>query len=371
MEFTIKKSELERNLQLLQGVIETKITMPILANILMQAEDGVVRFKATDLDVGIENTLPCDVRSPGATTLNVRKLHEIVKTFPEGDIHFERESDVGVVLTSPVIRREYDLLELPAGEFPRLPSFPSEGGFRLKGPLFCQLLEKIAFNLDPDEQKQHRGSLFVLTPDSIMLVATDGHRMSFVRKAGESIEFPVDLPEYRLILNRKSIQAILRFQPGEEVEMAVGENHVFFRIGTSVLSARLQELKFPRYEKVVPKDNDKILKINVNSLLYSLKSLCLVTSDRARPTQLLLTKEGVEIRAISPETGKAKEFLQAEYTGDDLDIRFNAQYLIDFLQVVESEEIRMELKDAERAVILKPVGEQPYEYLYVLMPIRP
>ena len=369
MEFTVKKSGLEHNLQLMQGVVETKITMPILANILIQAEDEQVRLKATDLEVGIETTMPCNLKSPGSTTINVKKLYEFVKSLPDDEIHFARESDTRINITSKNV--VFKIAEMPSVEFPRLPDFPVDGNLRLKGLLFCDLLKKISFNLVVDDKKQHRGSLFVMTPDSIMLVATDGHRMTYIKKEQESFDLPVDLPEYRLLLNRKAIQTILRIQPSEEIEMSLGENHIFFRIGSTIVSSRLLELKFPKYDKVIPRGNDKFLKIGVDSFLISLKRACLVTNDRAHPAQITMSGHQVELRSIGAEIGSEhREPLQAEYDGEDLEIRFNAQYLIDFLQVVGCEHIRMELKDADRAVLIRPMGEMSYEYLYVLMPMR-
>lgn len=368
MEFVVKKDALEARLQLMQGVVETKITMPILANIWMMAEEGQLHLKATDLEIGLDSVVECQVRTAGTTTLNVKKLYEIVKSMPEGDMHFARTSDSGVVLTSKTTR--FELVELPAVEFPRLPDLPKENRIALPGKMLADLLDKIFFNLAGEEQQQHKGALFILTPDAMTLVATDGHRLTYAKRGGESIQFPGRVPEYRLLLNRKAIHTILRLGPAETIEFVLGENHMFFRVGSSVLSVRLPELKFPNYEKVIPKDHDRSLKISVAQLLQSLKRVCLITSDRARPTCFGLTKNGVHLSSISAETGKAEDFVPAEYSGDKMEIRFNAQYLIDFLQVVGTEAVEMELKDSDKAAVLKPVGDGTYEYYYVLMPMR-
>ncbi|MBI2839600.1 MAG: DNA polymerase III subunit beta [Acidobacteria bacterium] len=367
MEFTVKKDALEKNLQLMQGVVETKITMPILANVWMKAEEGLLHLKATDLEIGLENCLECDVRSAGTTTLNVKKLYEFVKLLPDGDIRFQKSDDTGVLLTSGKIRRE--IPELPPVEFPRLPDFPVENRVTLDVKQFCDLLVRIMFNISTEEQQQHRGCLFVMTPEALMMVATDGHRLTYVKKA-DKFGLPHRVQEYRFLLSRKTIHTILRIQTGEKLEMVLGENHVFFGIGSNIISSRLPEMKFPNYERVIPKDHDKVMTVSTAEFLQALRFASQVSTDKARPTTLRFSKNALELSASGPGDGKFEEPIAAEYASESMEIQFNAQYLMDFLQVVGTEQVRVDLKDPGKAAILRPAGEVPYDYFYVLMPMR-
>lgn len=368
MDFTVDRDSLEKNLHLMHGVVETKITMPILANILLHAEGEELVIRATDLEIGLENSVPCEVSSVGTTTLNARKLLDIVKSLPEGKIRFVRASESGVTITSGGVR--YDLVEMQAVDFPRLPDFPASYSISLPTETVLGLFKRIVFNLAAEEPQQNRGCLLVMNPGSLILVATDGHRLTYIKQSGKDLTMPADVPEYRMILHRKAILTLMKIDHGSAIEMEVGENHVFFRAGGNALSARLQELKFPKYEKVIPRDHDKRLTIVTEDFLEGLKRVILITSDRMRPTQLSLSSKGVLLSSISPESGKAEAFIPAHFAGSSLDIQFNAQYLVEFLQAVGSEQITLDLKDVDKAALLKPVGDLPYEYLYVLMPMR-
>ncbi|MEW6365352.1 MAG: DNA polymerase III subunit beta [Acidobacteriota bacterium] len=368
MEFTIKKSDIERSLQLLQGVVETKITMPILANILIDAVDGGLRLRATDLDVGLETFAECEVKSHGSTSVAVKKLYDIVKSLPDGDIQFEKTAESGVVLKGGTSRLR--LVDMPVVDFPHLPVFPEDRVVKISAALLSDMFEKIAFNIAPDDLPQHKGTLFVVRPDSLTLVATDGHRLTHIRKTGESMQLPDDIEEYRVLLSKKAIHTIQRIEADGDIEFALGENHVFFRMGSKTLSSRLMEMKFPKYEKVIPRDNDRLLKVSVGQLLPAVRTATLFTSDRLRPTLLGLSEEGVTVTALSAEIGEGRVLVPGEYTGEKMEIRFNGQYLIDFLQAAGTEDVRIEMKDPERATLVRPAGPTPYEYFHVLMPIK-
>ena len=212
------------------------------------------------------------------------------------------------------------------------------------------------------------GAKFVLKPDSLTLVATDGHRLALVEakhESGVTQETGVILPKKTLLELGKLLSE------GEgDIQFEAGENHLFFEVGDRILISRMIDGQFPAYDRVIPKGNDKTIEFDRERLTSAVKRVALLSNERSRAVKFQIDKGKVEIASSSPEFGEAKEVLMVEYAGTPVTICFNAQYVLDFLGVAETETVSLDFKDEMSQAVLKPVGGEGYDYTYVIMPMR-
>jgi DNA polymerase-3 subunit beta len=222
------------------------------------------------------------------------------------------------------------------------------------------------------------GALFILRPDSMSLVSTDGHRLALitvprdtkVKAAGKDKEKPAD--EVRVILPRKTLMELGRLlaEGDGDIQYERGENHLFFEIGGRLLISRMIDGQFPAFERVIPKGNDKRIDFDRDRLTSAVKRVALLSNERSRAVKFQIDKGKVEIASSSPEFGEAKEVLMVEYSGTPVTICFNAQYVLDFLGAVETDSVGLEFKDEMSQAVMKPIGAEGYDYTYVIMPMR-
>jgi DNA polymerase-3 subunit beta len=370
MELVVRKSELLRELQLFQGIVERKNTIPILANVLVEADGDEVRLLATDLEVGLRSRCAASVAKPGSVTVPAKKLYEIVKALPETDVRIEEEKS-GVKVAAD--RFDSRLQTLPREDFPSLPSGEGEQTVMLQGRVIRQMVAKTQFAITGEDTRYFlNGALFVLKADEMSLVATDGHRLALVSVPRESDKKGDDKEETRIILPRKTLLELGRLlsEEDENVTFSRGENHLFFRIGERVLISRMIDGQFPAYERVIPKGNDKRIDFERDRLTSAVKRVALLSNERSRAVRFQIDKGKVEIVSSSPEFGEAKEEMIVDYAGPAVQICFNAQYVLDFLAAVTTDIVALELKDEVSQAVMSPVGAEGYEYTYVIMPMR-
>ena len=366
MELVVPKTQLLRELQLFQGIVERKNTIPILANVLIEAKGNEVRMLATDLEVALRSKCGASVAKGGSLTLPAKKLYEIVKALPETDVRIEEDKN-GVKVTAD--RFDSRMQTLPREDFPILPDASGKARATLPRAALKEMVAKTQFAITGEDTRYFlNGAKFVLRPDNLTLVATDGHRLALVdvpHKVGVTEEVGVILPKKTLLELGK-----LLVDGDGDVLFETGENHLFFDVGGRMLISRMIDGQFPAYERVIPKNNDKSIEFERDRLTNAVKRVALLSNERSRAVKFEINKGKVEVTSSSSEFGEAHEELPVEYDGTALTISFNAQYVLDFLNVVETDGVELSLKDEVSQAVMKPIGASGYGYTYVIMPMR-
>jgi DNA polymerase-3 subunit beta len=373
MELVVRKADLLRELQLFQGIVERKNTIPILANVLIEADGDEVKLLATDLEVGLRSKCPASVAKAGSLTLPAKKLYEIIKALPDTDIRIE-ENKNGVKVAAD--RFDSRMQTLPREDFPSLPEGTGEYTATLPRDVLKNMVSKTQFAITGEDTRYFlNGALFIQAADSMSLVSTDGHRLALITVPHEQAKGKGKskaAEEERVILPRKTLLELGRLlAEGEgDIRYERGENHLFFDIGGRLLISRMIDGQFPAFERVIPKSNDKRIEFDRDRLTSAVKRVALLSNERSRAVKFQIDKGKVEIASSSPEFGEAREIIIVEYDGTPVTICFNAQYVLDFLSVVETDSVGLEFKDEMSQAVMKPIGAENYDYTYVIMPMR-
>jgi DNA polymerase-3 subunit beta len=368
MELVVRKNDLLRELQLFQGIVERKNTIPILANVLMEAKGDAVRFLATDLEVGLRSSCKATVTKGGTLTLPAKKFYEIVKSLPETDIRIADDKG-GVKIAAD--RFESRMQTLPREDFPTLPESGGAATATLPRSAVKEMVAKTQFAITGEDTRYFlNGALFVLRPEEMNLVATDGHRLALVSVTRDGHAKSSD--ENKAILPKKTLGELgrLLMEGDGDIGYERGENHLFFTAGDRLLISRMIDGQFPAYERVIPKGNDKHIEFERDRLTNAVKRVALMSNERSRAVKFQIDKGKVDVTSSSPDLGEAKETLPVEYAGSSMEICFNAQYVLDFLSAVATDVVSLELKDEVSQAVMKPVGAEGYDYTYVIMPMR-
>jgi DNA polymerase-3 subunit beta len=346
--------------------VERKNTIPILANVLIEATGDEVRMLATDLEVALRSHCKASVGKSGTLTLPAKKLYEIIKALPETDVRISEDKNGVKVAADHFDSR---MQTLPREDFPSLPDAGGKTRATLPRTALKEMVAKTQFAITGEDTRYFlNGAKFVLKPDSLTLVATDGHRLALVEvkhNVGVTEETGVILPKKTLLELGK-----LLMEGDGDVLFESGENHLFFDVGGRMLISRMIDGQFPAYERVIPKGNDKAIEFERDRLTNAVKRVALLSNERSRAVKLEINKGKVEVTSSSSEFGEAHEELAVDYAGGPLTISFNAQYVLDFLNVVETESVVLSLKDEVSQAVMKPVGAEGYDYTYVIMPMR-
>jgi DNA polymerase-3 subunit beta len=383
MELVVRKNDLLRELQLFQGIVERKNTIPILANVLLEATGDEVRFLATDLEVGLRSRCPATVVKPGALTLPAKKLYEIVKSLPDTDIRIAEDKS-GVKVAAD--RFDSRMQTLPREDFPTLPESSGGGKAQLPGSAMKEMVAKTQFAITGEDTRFFlNGAQFTLRDETMSLVATDGHRLALVTtkrdgKGAASQGAPAKREAVadkngegdKVILPKKTLGELARLlsESDGDVSYERGENHLFFGVGGRTLISRMIDGQFPAYERVIPKGNDKRVEFDRDRLINAVKRVAILSNERSRAVKFQLDKGKVDVTSSSPEFGEAHETIPVDYSGPALQICFNAQYVLDFLSAVTSDVVALELKDEVSQAVMMPLAPEGYDYTYVIMPMR-
>ena len=369
MELVVRKNDLLRELQLFQGIVERKNTIPILANVLMEAKGDEVRFLATDLEVGLRSKCQATVAKGGSLTLPAKKFYEIVKSLPETDIRIAEDKG-GVKVAAD--RFDSRIQTLPREDFPTLPESGGTPSATLSRSSVKEMVAKTQFAITGEDTRYFlNGALFVLRPHEMSLVATDGHRLALVSVTRDG-QGKNEADEVKAILPKKTLGELGRLLSDGDGDITYerGENHLFFEVGGRLLISRMIDGQFPAYERVIPKGNDKHIEFERDRLTNAVKRVALLSNERSRAVKIQIDKGKVDVTSSSPDLGEAKETLPVDYSGGAMQICFNAQYVLDFLSAVSTDVVSLDLKDEVSQAVMKPVGAEGYDYTYVIMPMR-
>src|SRR6201997_1945104 len=370
MEITVSKAELLRELTATQGVVERKTTIPILSNYLFEAAEGKLSLTATDLDLSLRTACPAKVKKEGSCTIPARKLHDYVKLLPDADITIKLlENHWDSIRCGPSNTK---MVGMARSNFPSLPAFPTAGVMKIPAQVLLDMIAKTGFAIANEESRYTlNGALMVMKPESITMVATDGHRLAHIERAGE--KFAGVSGEMKTLIPKKAmdeLKSLVDSTDVETIEFAKDESTLFFRIGPRLLTSRQLTGQFPNYEAVLPKDNNRLATMNGDDLNAAILRVSQFADERSRAVRLRLEKGELKLSASSTETGESEDSIETPYNGDGLTIGFNATYILDFLKAVGSGDVSLELKDPQSAGQLRPLGSDDYKYRYIVMPIR-
>ncbi len=373
MEITVSKFELLRELTATQGVVERKTTIPILSNYLFEASGDKLSLTATDLDLSLRTSCNAKVKKEGACTIPARKLYDYVRLLPDADITIRLLENHWVSIRCG--RSNTKMVGMARSNFPSLPVFPSAGAIKIPAAVLRGMIAKTGFAIANEESRYTlNGALMVLKPESITMVATDGHRLAHIERTGE--KFDGVSGEMKTLVPKKAMDELKTLldagaeQDIETIDFAKDESTLFFRIGPRLLTSRQLTGQFPNYEAVLPKDIAKSIALNDEELGAAIARVAQFADERSRAVRLRLDKGELKISASSTETGESEDSIEVDYNGDPLAIGFNAQYLMDFLKASGSGDIKLELKDAQSAGQLRPAESEDYKYRYIVMPMR-
>lgn len=371
MEFTVSKADLVRELSLSQGVVEKKTTIPILSNVLLEAAGDRVTLTATDLELGIRSSCPARVKKEGAGTVPARKLLDYVRLLPEGDVNMKFLENHWASITSG--RSRTRIAGMSRESFPELPEMPEKIA-EIPVRTLASMITRTAFAISIEESRfTLNGALLVMRPEGLTMVATDGHRLAYVQ-ATPAESGHVE-KQFRALIPKKAMAELSKLaDEGDEEAKAIfagDENHLFFQVGHRLLITRKLTGNFPDYERVLPKEHAVTAKLQKDEIRSAIERVAQFADERSRAIRVQFTNGEVKIFSSSVETGESEESVPSEYRGPDLEIGFNAQYLLDFLRAIPQDHVAFELKDQKSAGEMRPAGESlADQYRYVVMPMR-
>jgi DNA polymerase-3 subunit beta len=384
MKFVINKNSLVRELQTVTGVVEKRATLPILANLLIEAGESALHIGASDLEVTIRASAEASVSQPGTVTLPAAKLHEIARSLPEAEVTFKLLDRNQVSIQCG--RTRYRIGGQPRDEFPAFPEIDEKKGIKLPGKAVNEMIERIVFAITTEDPRYSlNGALMIIKDKTLTFVATDGHRLAFVSKTMD-IEAPKE--DIKVIVPRKALAEVSKMtadiEKDEPILFGQTGNHVFFVVGDQRLTSNILEGSFPRYENVMPKSCETSLSLSTEELSQAVRRVSLLASDRfGRAVRLGLSSGKLELFSKT-EMGEAEEAMVVDYDGPEVSIGFNARYLIDFLQVVGSPSVKLELNPhregeqpedqkveaGDKPGQLRPEPQGETNYRYVVMPMH-
>jgi DNA polymerase III subunit beta len=370
MEFTASKTDLVRELNLSQGVVEKKTTIPILSNVLLETDGNRIQLTATDLELGIRCSFPAKVTKQGAGTIPAKRLLDYVRLLPDADINVKLADNQWASLVCG--RSRTRIAGMSRESFPELPKMP-EPMAEVPIRMLAAMISKTIFAISAEESRfTLNGALMILNEASMMMVATDGHRLSLAENATDK---PGVASSYRALLPKKAMSEILKLAaeatPEATLKFSGDDNHLFFELGDRLLISRKLTGNFPDFERVLPKEHPHSVVLKRDEFRASIERVAQFSDERSRAIRVQVVEGEVKIHSSISETGESEESLPAEYSGDDVEIGFNAQYLLDFLRAVPEDQVALHFRDPNSAGELRPAnGAEGSKYRYVIMPMR-
>ena len=369
MEFTVRKLDILQEVGLTQGAVEKKTTIPILANLLLDAGSEEVHLAATNLDLGIKSSCAAKVEEPGAVTTPAKNLLDILRSLPDEEVRVKTLKNNW--LRIECASASFKLVGLPTDNFPALPVF-GESLVEISAKDLLGLIDKTIFSVAEEEVRfALNGALLLVKPLSLTMVATDGHRLAYAEKQADfehlSSEISALIPKKALA----ELQRLLSEMAGDDtVSFSQDKTHLFFQLGKRLLVSRMLTGQFPNYEAVLPKDNHRSVVLDREEIATAIRRVALLADDKSHTVQFVVDDNKLVIQSSNPDLGEARDELQTDYSAGRIDIGFNCQYLLDFLAATEDPSVSFDFKDDESAGQLRPATAEDYRYRYVVMPMR-
>ena len=377
MELVVHKDDLLPELQLIQGIVERKNTIPILANVLFKAKTNDVEMRATDLEVALFSSCAAKVKKSGVVTLPAKTLFEVVRALPETNITIKQQGQNTVMVEAETTKGKKfisSMQTLPEEDFPTLAEPKTKQAVKLPGQPLREMIARTKFAITGEDTRYFlNGALFFKDASEMTMVGTDGHRLALVSmKSIKSGKSPKNPDVARVIFPKKTLQELssLLTDNDKEISYQEEENHLFFNVGGRTLISRKVDAQFPAYERVIPKDSDKAVEFERDRLNQAIKRVALLSNERSSAVTFKIGNDVVDITSSRQDVGEASEKIEVEYGGDSVQICLNAKYVLDFLNVVETDNVRLEFRNETSQAVMQPVGAEGYQYTYVIMPMR-
>jgi DNA polymerase-3 subunit beta len=363
MDLRLNRNEFLAELLPMQGIVERRTTIPVLSHLLLTVRDEKLHLAATDLDVSLTSWCEATVKRDGGIAVQAKKFSEIIRALAADEVRLVQDDQQALTITGGSSR--FKIHGLSPQDFPTLPEVGRE---QVEIPFshFRRMIAKVLFAVSTEESRfQLNGALLRFKAGALEVVATDGHRLALVEG-----EITGVAEAEGVLVPRKALQELQRFEGDGAVGYHRGEHHLCFRLGRRELICRILEGTFPDYERVIAKDNDKKVVFERRQLGEAVQRVALLTGDRARSVRLELGGDRLVVSAANPDLGEASEELACEYRGPELRLGINPDYLTQFLAAVETEKVRLEMKDENTQCVGFPVDGEDQRYLCVIMPMR-
>jgi DNA polymerase-3 subunit beta len=369
MQFVVSKQNLQKELGFVQGVVEKKNTIPVLSNILIESVgETTIRLTGTDLDVTIRCDMDAEeITTPGSICVQARKLFEIARLLPDAPVTFKKEDNDWVTVTCDKSR--FKMVGIARDAFPEVPSFKS-APTKISAGVIKAFVDRTIFAITQEESRYTlSGAKFILDDTGAKMVTTDGHRLAYVERKDVSKN---GADAIDTLIPRKTLAELTKLSSGYDSDISLGMdgNHIFFEVGPRLLISRMLYGQFPNYDMVMPKNNDKSIQFDGALLNSAIRRVALMSDERSHAIRFHLEPNQLVISSQNAEEGEARETIQTEYEGEEVDIGFNAQYLQDFLNVIGDGKVAFEFRDGNSQAQLRPADGTEYEYKYVVMPMR-
>ena len=366
MKATIERATLLKSLGHVQSVVERRNTIPILSNVLIEArDDGSIRLMATDLDLQVDESVPAQVAQAGATTVSAHTFFDIVRKLPEGS-QVELSASEGKMQVVAG-RARFNLSTLPRDDFPVIAEGELPTRFELPAATLRQIIDKTRFAISSEETRYYLMGIFLhIADDKLKAAATDGHRLA--RVTVDKPEGADGMPD--VIIPKKCVVELRKLLDEVEgtAEVSLSPTKVRFGLGSAVLTSKLIDGTFPDYNRVIPTANDKLLKLDPKSFMAGVDRVATIASEKTRAVKMAVDRDKITLSVTSPENGLAVEEIAADYSSDNIEIGFNARYLMDILAQIEGDTVEVHLADAAAPTLLRESDKS--NALYVLMPMR-
>lgn len=366
MHFIVSKSIFLKELNLVQGVVERKNTIPILSNLLLETTDKGITIKGTDLEVSITTNCEAKVKKTGSICVQAKKLFEIIRSLPEAEIELKCNDQDQVLLTCE--RSKFKLMGLGKENFPEVNLFA--GPFvALPASLLNTFITRTVFAITNEESRYAlNGAKFELSNTGVRMVATDGHRLSFIEKVDKFY----DGDKVDVLMPRKTLSELAKLstEANGVLEFGKDDNHLYFKVDKRLLSSRTLSGQFPNYELVLPKDKRTPVVFENARLAGAIRRVALMADEKSHSVKFELTDGQVRITSQAADLGESEDMLTVDYDGPAITIGFNAQYLLDFFSVIQDGDIIFDLKDGNSQVQIRSASEREYDFRYIVMPMR-
>ncbi len=362
MKFTISKESILKGLQMVQSVISTHSTLPILYNVMIKIEKGVLSLVATDLSISMKCNIKINTQKNCASTFQARRLFNIIRELPDENIEIDiDDKDTAAIHCGA---SSYKILGLSADEFPPLPSFESAHSFSIEQVTFKEMLKKTVYATSTDESRQIlNGILLSFKDQKLTMVATDGRRLALIE---QEMEIPED-SQTDIIIPTKAVSELIKVLGDEgSLKIKTLTNLASFDIGEVLVITKLIDGNYPNFRQVIPGQCEERVTVDRESLIAALRRVALITNDKYPSIKVVFGKNQMNISAVTPDVGEAQESVPIKYTGKQIDMAFNPEFMIDPLRNLTSDEVGIELVDDLSPAIIKC----DIPFLYVLMPLR-
>mgnify|MGYP006281621353 FL=1 len=365
MKFVCDKNALFREIAIAQEIISSRNVLSILSNVLLEAENNSLTIKATDLKVGFETVIPVDVLEPGSTTVYCDKYLGILRTLPDGDIEFEQQ-DARLIIRPVAKKIDFQLKSIASEKYPELQSIGDEHYFSIPQQDVIEMITQTVFAVSDDETRYFmNGVYFEKDGDALVMVATDGRRLSYIKK-----ETSGQIPDFSpVIIPPKVLGLIKKLASGEgEIEMAVSEKYFFVRFDNQSIFSNLIDGQFPNYQRVIPETQPHSIVLDKGDLTDALRRVSLLVEQKSRRIYLSINEGVILLKSEESEIGMAKEEISCDFNGPETSIALNYVYLEEPLRVMDTDKIAILFSEPSKAITL--VSEPKDDYLHIVMPMQ-